>query len=547
MPSLHAHMVPDATLATGFWTVVGAGSISAALADASDATYASQTLGGSGSGYFTVALADPSPLPANSQVRFIRFILSTSQSPAGYGPLRADLVVPGVGAIATAWGPLAGSPSGASVDLGSRPGGGEWTFSDLQSLQINVIGPSSGVITNVYAMAVQVWINHSPTATPTGPGTVTTTSYPILPWTYSDADSEPQAFYEVNIFNGATSVPDPGDQGSSRFEAGTGTAPGDYTDVQAPAMRNGSYLWTVRVRESGGTVWGPWAQQPFTVTLPVPNPPVVVVTPDPTFARYLIYIFSGGGSYAPESYQIERSDDSGVTWRLCRGASALEVAGPTQYQDVEAPRMARLSTVAVTSSIGYNEAGIGYNAALGYNETVVTPATGPANVVRYRVSASRTFSGETIWSDWTTVMPASLVGNGTTWLKAPLSPQLNMVVSHLANWESVSEEDFAALRASGRADWTVFGGLPSLESGDIDLILPGDAARDAFEAIRAASADGQSILMQTCFGDTVLEQHWVRFGPNRSVVRVTHFGQNTQQYRRVKVGFHETVRVPVTA
>jgi hypothetical protein len=77
----------------------------------------------------------------------------------------------------------------------------------------------------------------------------------------------------------------------------------------------------------------------------------------------------------------------------------------------------------------------------------------------------------------------------------------------------------------------------------MEMIFAGDAAWYAFEALRAPifPIAPTSYLFQSCWGDTVLEQMWVRFGPTRSVVRVTTGPQqHITQYRRVKVGFVQT-------
>ncbi len=143
------------------------------------------------------------------------------------------------------------------------------------------------------------------------------------------------------------------------------------------------------------------------------------------------------------------------------------------------------------------------------------------------------------------VEPTSLLADNRTWLKHPYDPSQSIVVSPDANFDSTSEEVQAALRGTGRADWVVFGDVPSLEKGELSMVFAGDPAWQSFESLRA-TATPVPLLLQTCFGDGALEQLWIRLGPNRALTRVTHTGQRIKQYRRAKVGFHETMR-PIDA
>ncbi len=210
--------------------------------------------------------------------------------------------------------------------------------------------------------------------------------------------------------------------------------------------------------------------------------------------------------------------------------------------DYEAPRMAAPFTPATFSSVGYNEP-IGYNAPISYAAELDVAAIGTPNVVRYRATAVRyhVTSGEETWSAATVVEPESLLADNHSWLKHPYDPSASIIVSPDADFDSTSEEIQSALRGLGRADWVVFGDIPSLEKGELSIVFAGDAAWESFEALRAI-ATPVPLLLQTCFGDTALEQLWIRLGPNRARTSVTHTGQRIQQYRRVKVGFSETAR-----
>lgn len=434
-----------------------------------------------------------------------------------------------------------------TTDIAYPPSGGAWTEEDLNELTLSLTARLTGPTLQVGRLYIGVWGNTAPITATLGPGTVTTTSFPDLEWAYDDAEEDPQEEVEIKLFTGGSFVVDPSTE-VERLYGELGPFFFSDTMVQSSAVRNGSYRWAVRARDvgSGPEDWGPWGQGAFTVDNPAPPAPVATVTPDATNNRYVITISAGTGPHATQGFLVERSDDSGLTWDVVRDASAVPWSGTeVTIYDYEAPRMASVGTPEEVESLGYN-APVGYNEPVGYNQTVALVAFGPQNPVLYRFTAYRTpslLAGTFVYSAYAEVAPDALLGNGTTWLKHPTDPSKNIVIQHMADWESTSEEDLVALRASGRADWVVLGDVPSLEKGDLDITFPGDAAWLAFEALRSpASGVAESLLLQTCFGDTTLEQHWVRLGAARSVVRVTHVGQNTLQYRRCKVGFYETQR-----
>ncbi len=543
-------MIPTATISNGSFEVFGAASAHSALGDGLDASYVLQRpVSASVDPTLEMGLSAHGPLPAYTIVRSLRIDVKVGQAVLGMGPLRLDLVVEGVGSSVGGVMPLDSVPQSFAVYIANRPGGGMWQEDDLQSLRLRLVGPRATTAfdwTRINSVSVTPVFNYAPYAAPTGPASVTNTSKPLLTWYYFDADGDRQGQFEAKVFSGATAVADPGTE-TARL---VGHIPPTHLDgasegtlsFEAPGLRNGTYRWAIRVKDQGGTLWGQWLQATLTINNPANAAPSMTATPNTTTASYTIVLNATADAYAdPTFFLLERSDDFGVTWSTVRGGVEVAYAGSAvTVIDYEAPRMAASFTAAIESSVNYNAA-ISYNAGVSYAGTITTPATGTPNVVRYRATAVRVVSGEEIWSSATVVEPASLIADNRTWLKHPTDPARSIVISPNADFTPTSEEAQAALRAIGRADWVVFGDIPSLEQGDLEMVFPGDAAWHSFEVLRA-TATPVPMLLQTCFGDTALDQLWIRLGPNRAMTRVTHHGQRTKQYRRATVGFHETAR-----
>ncbi len=549
-------MTPNATIYNGSfdsWAgtsipVMTAQTPHAALSDGLATTFIySRPVAASVDPTLEVQLTSPAALPPGIEVRFVRVNLQVSLPGGVGGVVRVELVVNGsestVAGIV-----IPGATASTSVlrfvDIASRPGGGAWRDEDFQGMHLRITGPRATSILNgtrVSSAHVEVLGNHLPWATPTGPTSVTTTSLPLLTWDYYDVDGDRQSMVEARVFSGATVVDLPSSETARLVGAIIEHFSGEA--IESPGLRNGTYRWAIRVKDVSSSAWGQWQNSyPIVVANPANNAPLMTVTPDQDTASYEIELDTGGGTYPiPHWFMLERSDDHGATWSFVRNGTHIPYLGvPATITDYEAPRMAVPFTPATYASLNYN-APVSYNAAFNYTQELLTPAYGLDNVVRYRATAVRSISGEEIWSEATVFAPESLLADNKTWLKHPYDPSQSIVVSPDANFDSTSEEIQSALRGMGRADWVVFGDIPSLEKGEIGMVFGGDAAWQSFEALRA-TASPVPLLMQTCFGDTSLEQLWIRLGPTRALTRVTHTGQRYKQYRRAKVGFHETVR-----
>lgn len=132
------------------------------------------------------------------------------------------------------------------------------------------------------------------------------------------------------------------------------------------------------------------------------------------------------------------------------------------------------------------------------------------------------------------------------WLKDPLNPGANLAcnievvgLSGSGNGnESTSTESQLAMAPSGRPDTIVIADdtIGAEIFSTLQFILRNDAEYAAFETLRHAQ---RTLLAQFPYGDLAGEQRYIRFGPVRTVGRVSTQDQAQGQRRRVTVQAYE--------
>jgi hypothetical protein len=207
---------------------------------------------------------------------------------------------------------------------------------------------------------------------------------------------------------------------------------------------------------------------------------------------------------------VQRSYDGGVTWNYVRTARLLDLVDPGQT-----------------------------GAFYDYEVTRNQP-------VSYRVQVQATESDVTVVSAWsaTVAMAPNLAGDGNAWLKSPTDPTKNvglLLIKDSADSQSI--EDQVIYAPLGRSDYLIHGGTVRMETFQgIEFLLRSDAEWSAFETLRKRQ---EPLLLQTCYGDTVLEEFWLRLGPARTVSRLS-MSTSPTQLRRVKVPATQVLQPVVT-
>jgi hypothetical protein len=178
------------------------------------------------------------------------------------------------------------------------------------------------------------------TASPSN--TVTTTTRPTLSWSYTDAQSDSQAVWQVYLFTQTyvtahTGIDtNPAAFASGALAYGTDTNPttrGVVADIDLP---NASYKYYVRSSDSSG-LWSAWASRQWTQNVTMPSTPTsLTATPDQTnfLVTLSVNATTGGTSTA---IRFEYSDDGGTTWLAVRGGEAVNLQSTTTIIDYDPP------------------------------------------------------------------------------------------------------------------------------------------------------------------------------------------------------------------
>ncbi len=135
-----------------------------------------------------------------------------------------------------------------------------------------------------YATDATVTANVPPTVDVLAPaGTVTTTSRPVITWSYADPENNPQDAYEAAVFTA--------DQyGAAGFDPATSTAVWRSGTVLSATARDTQvgveldqavqYRVFVRARQGLGQVFSAWASELFTISLDPPATPLITPVGD---------------------------------------------------------------------------------------------------------------------------------------------------------------------------------------------------------------------------------------------------------------------------
>lgn len=171
--------------------------------------------------------------------------------------------------------------------------------------------------------------------------TVTTTTRPVLSWTYSDAEKDKQAAYEVYLFTGtfASTHPavlsDPASFASNALVFGTDTSPIARGVIADMDLTNGSYTYVVRAKDTSG-LWSSWDNRTWTQAVSAPpSPSGLSVIPDQVNYRIGLTVtcVAASATYV----RFEYSDDLGAHWYPVVGADAVALAATTTATDYAPP------------------------------------------------------------------------------------------------------------------------------------------------------------------------------------------------------------------
>jgi len=301
-------------------------------------------------------------------------------------------------------------------------------------------------ITNneLYEAYLDIVYNAPPVTTVTGPNGTAVTATPQITWTAIDPEGDAFERYQVKIFSDTTyldpsfspdtSVPawDSGTVFSAAQSVFTGSALFNLSNYRA-------YVRTGSVNSYGN--WGSWAYSSFSTNYPSPGTTGTnSAIPDPINACYVVKFKASGGAVSSDYFELQRSDDGGVTWAYVRNGSFISVTGGPVLITSPAPSIVagvgKTNPVKVVTGVNMmaNPSTI---KAVG---TVMAPVvnleslyydyeTIPLVPVLYRARATHIIGpGQTTSSSWTTIVPTALLVASKWRLKDPTIPAMNLAI-----------------------------------------------------------------------------------------------------------------------
>lgn len=164
------------------------------------------------------------------------------------------------------------------------------------------------------------------------------------------------------------------------------------------------------------------------------------------------------------------------------------------------------------------------------------PRRATSGQIKYRAKATRMSGSSPVDSVWSALVTGVLGSDGYNWLKSPTDPNLNMRVvfsfGQGQQLETTAKEEQTAYLPKGRSAYVVFGSHTEGEEFDLPLLFMTDAAYQSFETLRKRR---ETLMLQTVYGETALEQFWIKLGPDRANKRVNTYKQESNQMRKVEI------------
>lgn len=331
------------------YAVTGSGTLNGALSDSSDSSYIMKETAIIGSAEVIFDFGTTT-ISASNKVKRVR-VRSRCTTPNDAGKINTYLG----SRISNAnyfYSGLAvrGSVSSATTFTGpwfnSAPNGDAWNQVSINGMRVKVEEYNdTSDIGKIYELFVDVDIAAQPTVTVSAPtGTITSSAAPDVTWAYTDTDNETQSYYQMKVFTAAQ-------YGAGGFSASTSTATydsgevatSDQTAVVGALLLNGSYRAYIRVAKSinGAPFWSDYAFTSFTISYTAPAVPTMAVAWSSTFGKAEFTLTgTASGSYASQYFEIERSDDAGVTYTPIRSGDVTPNASYVGTAiDYDAPRL----------------------------------------------------------------------------------------------------------------------------------------------------------------------------------------------------------------
>lgn len=337
----------------------------------------------------------------------------------------------------------------------SAPNGSDWSQAGIDGLRGKFTEYNDSTnVAEIYEAYIDIEIATQPTVTVSNPtGTITNSAAPDVIWAFTDPDGETQSFYQIRVFSAAQ-------YGAGGFSPATSVATWDSGEVgsidnTAPIGRlltTGTYRAYVRAAKSinGQPFWSPYAFSQFTLNFTPPTTPTLVASWSAPIGRATLTVTGASlsGGLLSQYYEVERSDDGGVTFQQIRNGTRItpNVSFIGTAQDYEAPR---------DIVVFYRARAIGIDA-----------------------NSNEFPSGNS------TAQQVLITNDGTWWFKVVESPDLNQgSIRVLADLDVIIEEPNTIFRPLGATRPIVVAGPLQGEDGVFNIKTVNETEYDNFYPI----------------------------------------------------------------
>jgi hypothetical protein len=306
----------------------GSPTVHAALADNSDTTFITRTSNTVPA--FYEAEFGTTTLSATEQVTSVNLRAKIEVGTAGNAQFSLGVITDRNGRTVyysvpiTKQNTLALSTVDFALNMTSAPNGAEWTQTLIDNLVFKFTDNAIVLAdkTSIYEVYADVVTTAQPTVTVTAPsGTITTTSFPSVVWTYADTDGDPQSAYEVKIFD-ATTYGGPSfsaDTSTPSVETGIVTSSNQGQTLEADLANSTTYRAYVRVAQlaNGSNYFSGWAYSQFSLAVDAPANPTVSAFYESDTGSVAITIFGRTNVFNANQASLETNTDGWVALTNC--------------------------------------------------------------------------------------------------------------------------------------------------------------------------------------------------------------------------------------
>lgn len=375
----------------------------------------------------------------------------------------------------------------------SAPDGSEWTQTNVNNLRVKVEEYKDTTDRGkIYELYVDVDIATQPSVgSVTAPVGGVAVTAPDITWTYVDStDNSTQEYSQIKVFSS-------GVYSAGGFNVNTSTptwtsgivAGADLNSVVGTLLTPATYRCFVRVAKeiNGLPFWSDWNYSEFTVAYSTQTVPSMAVAWSSTLGRasFTLTGSSLSGSFVSQYHQVQRSDDSGVTYSYIRGGSNITLNASNQgiIADYEAPR-------GITAY---------------YRSRVVAVDT---NSVEYP-------------SSWSSVQQVLITNDTTWWFKCILNAELNKgSVRVLKELDVIVDEPNTTFRPLGASKPIVIAGPLQGEDGAYNIKTVTEDEWDAFYPLLTHQG---KLFVQDPYGNQkyirITERKWTAESQSGNVYR----------------------------